>query len=178
MYLEGTALKGQLCNPFVATTVGEGADGSALTDGTYMFYYCTNLTSWTVDMPNLENGTSMFFYCFSLTSFSGDLSKLAGTSPTTGGYRMFYNCTSLTSFNSTLPALAYGTDMFNGCILNEASVLNILNSIPNHSSGTHKLHLGKRTNFLDSTDIAEMLGTSVPIAASTSYKYKGWTITV
>lgn len=91
---------------------------------------------------------------------------------------MFYNCSELTSFNSTLPALAYGQDMFYGCNLDEASVLRILNSIPTWTSGTHQLHLGKRTNYLNSTDIAALLGTTTPIAAKTNYRYKGWTITI
>lgn len=91
---------------------------------------------------------------------------------------MFRSCSNLTSFNSTLPALAYGQDMFYGCNLDEASVLRILNSIPTWTSGTHQLHLGKRTNYLNSTDIAALLGTTTPIAAKTNYSYKGWTITI
>lgn len=91
---------------------------------------------------------------------------------------MFKNCSNLTSFNSTLPKLVYGQDMFIGCNLDEASVLRILNSIPTYTSGTHPLHLGKNTNYLNSTDVADLLGTTTPIAASTSYKCKGWKITV
>lgn len=90
---------------------------------------------------------------------------------------MFYNCTNLTSFNSTLPTLDYGQDMFYGCILDEDSVLRILNSIPTFTSGTHKLHLGKGTNYQNSTEIADLLNTTTPIAAA-NYSYKGWTITV
>lgn len=104
---------------------------------------------------------------------------------------MFYNCSKLTSFNSTLPALAYGQDMFYGCILDEASVLRILNSIPTYTSGTYKLHLGKRTNYQTSDKVAAKLRTSTggtvstPIPAATNYRCvdddgndKGWTITV
>ena len=91
---------------------------------------------------------------------------------------MFSNCTSLTSFAGDLSKLTKGNNMFSSCNLDEASVLRILNSIPTYTSGSHPLHLGKRTNFLNSTDIATLLGTTVPIAASTSYKYKGWTITI
>lgn len=39
MVIDGTALKGRLCNHYLATTVGAGADGSSLTDGSYMFAY-------------------------------------------------------------------------------------------------------------------------------------------
>ena len=244
MYLDGTALKGQLCNHYLATTVGDGADGSTLTDGSLMFYNCTSLTSWTVELPNLTEGSYMFynctkltswtvelpkltygnymFYgCSKLTSFAGDLTNLTEgsymfrncTSLTswtvelpnlTNGSNMFYNCSKLTSWTVELPNLIYGSSMFSGCnaltsfnagteglkslydgtnmfqncILDETSVLHILNTIPTYTSGTYKLHLGKRTNFLNSTEIATLLGTTTPIAASTSYNYKGWTITV
>lgn len=197
MYLDGTALKGRLCNPQVATTVGDGADGSTLTDGTNMFYECPNLTSWTVDLPNLTNGYYMFCSCYGLTSFTGDLPNLENgdsmfvwceemTSWTvelpnlTNGNEMFFGCTGLTSFNAGtegLKSLTKGDCMFQNCILNETSVLHILNTIPTYTSGTHKLHLGDNRNFLTSTDIASLLGTTTPIAAGT-YNYKGWTITV
>lgn len=162
-----------------------------LENGSFMFEKCTGLTSWTVDLPSLTNGTSMFNGCSKLSSFSGDLSNLRGTSTLNGGYKMFYNCTSLKTFNSPLPKLAYGQDMFYGCILNEDSILNILNSIPTHTSGTHPLHLGKRTNYQTSVKVAAKLRTSTggtvstPIPAAANYRCvdddgndKGWTITI
>lgn len=162
-----------------------------LTNGYSMFNTCNGLTSWTVDLPNLTDGAYMFYYCKGLTSFAGDLSKLAGTSATTGGSNMFSGCAKLTSFNSTLPALAYAKSMFQNCILDAASVLRILNSIPTHSSGTHELHLGKYTNYQTSVDVAAKLRTAgggtvtTPIAAATNYRCvdengndKGWTITI
>lgn len=149
-----------------------------LTNGDHMFYGCNRFTSWTVDLPSLTDGAQMFGYCGGMTSFAGDLSELAGTSSINGGYKMFTGCPKLTSFNSALPKLVHGADMFRDCILDEASVLRILNSIPTHTSETHKLHLGKRTNYMNSTDIADLLGTTTPIAAATNYSYKGWTITV
>lgn len=94
---------------------------------------------------------------------------------------MFDNCTNLTSFKAGtegLKSLSDGSSMFSYCKLDKTSVLHILNTIPTYTSGTYRLHLGKRTNYQDSTDIATLLGTTVPIAASTSYNYKGWTITV
>lgn len=76
MYYDGTALKGLLFNPCLATSVGEGADGSALVDGSRMFLNCTTLTSWTTDLPNLTTGTNMFNGCSTLTSWTADLPKL------------------------------------------------------------------------------------------------------
>lgn len=147
-------------------------DLSSLTDGDNMFNGCTGLTSWTVDLPNLTNGSYMFYSCTGLTSWNANLPNL------TNGSSMFHRCTSLTSWNVALPNLTNGSSMFNSCNLDEASVLRILNSIPTWTSGTHQLHLGKRTNYLNSTDIATLLSTTTPIAAKTNYSYKGWTITI
>lgn len=217
MVMDGTALKGLLFNPCLATSVGEDADGSTLVDGTRMFLNCTTLTSWTTDLPNLTSGSSMFNGCTGLTSWAVDLLSLTNgfymfsgcsgltswtaalpnltegtnmftrcsnlTSWTTAlpkltnGNTMFSTCTALTSWNVDLPRLTNGTAMFSGCNLDEPSVLRILNSIPTYTSGTHNLQLGKRTNYLNSTDIAALLNTTTPIAA-TNYSYKGWTITV
>lgn len=160
-------------------------DLTNLTNGSYMFYQCTKLPSWTADLPSLTTGPGMFKSCSKLASFSGELPKLKN------GDSMFYNCTSLISFNSTLPAMTSATDMFYGCILNEDSILNILNSIPTYTSGTRRLNLGKRTNYQTSDKVAAKLRTSTggtvstPIPAATNYRCvddngndKGWTITV
>lgn len=68
--------------------------------------------------------------------------------------------------------------MFYNCNLDETSVLHILNTIPTYTGGTKELHLGKSTNYKNSTAIATLLGTTTPIAAKINYSYKGWTITV
>lgn len=199
MYVEEGELKGNGFNIVAdVTTVTKNLDTSNISDGSYMFQNCSKLTSWTVelpnltnsnymfsgcsglaswtvDLPNLTNGTSMFNGCSKLTSFSGDLTNL------TNGYGMFSTCSKLTSFNAEtegLKSLSDGTNMFQNCILDETSVLHILNTIPTYTSGTHKLHLGKRTNYMNSTYIADLLGTTTPIAAATNYSYKGWTITI
>lgn len=143
-----------------------------LVNGTSMFRNCAALTSWTIDVPNLTDGSFMFYNCTGLTSWTVELPKLMSAKS------MFNHCTGLTSWTAELPNLTDGTGMFTGCILDEASVLCILNSVPTYTDGTHELHLGKRTNYLNSTEIAALLNTTTPIAAATSYKYKGWTITV
>ena len=234
MVMDGTALKGQLCNPQLATIVGDGADGSTLTDGSYMFYYCANLTSWTAELPNLTNGSFMFSWCTNLTSFDATLPKLEDgnsmfyycrklTSWTvdlpylTNSIDMFYGCSGLTTWTADLPnlenanymfsscdkltsfnagteglkSLTSGSNMFKNCILDEASVLHILNTIPTYTSGTHQLHLGKYANYQTSDKVAAKLRTSTggtvstPIPAATNYRCvdddgndKGWTITV
>lgn len=156
-----------------------------LTIGAYMFYECPKLSSWTVDLPNLTDGSYMFYYCTGLTSWTVDLPNL------TNGDSMFYNCPNLGSWTVDLPNLTTGNSMFYNCILDEASVLHILNSIPSYTSGTHKLHLGKYTNYKTSDKVAAKLRTSTggtvltPISAGTNYRCvddngndKGWTIHV
>ena len=231
------ALKGMLGNNYSTTTVGEGANGAALIDGEYMFMSYASLTSFSIDLPNLENGTSMFSTCYNLASFTGDLSKLQNgtnmfdncsnlTSFSTdlpnleNGNYMFANCFNLTSFSTDLPKLVHGTNMFNGCNrltsftgdlsnltdgtsmffyceLDVQSIVNVLSSIPFHSSGTHILHMGFNTNFQNDPDgiIRQWLknsdGTevSIPIAAGAYrcygtdpndgvFKNKGWLISI
>ena len=170
-------------------------DAATVTNGALYFQNQVNLTSWDVDLPVLEDANQMFADCSNLTSFNADLPKLTGAnamfSPCASltsfsanlpelenGSFMFQGCARLTSFNADLPKLNTGRDMFNSCALNEDSVLRVLNSISTYTEGTHSLNIGKRTNFKDSATIAALLGTTTPIAASTAYSYKGWTITV
>ena len=78
-------------------------------DGEYMFYFCSNLTSFNSDLSSLTNGYSMFYKCSNLTSFASGLSSL------TNGYKMFNSCTNLTSFSSDLSSLTNGYSMFYKC---------------------------------------------------------------
>jgi hypothetical protein len=59
---------------------------SSVTNGSSMFSYCENLTTFGYDLSSVTNGSSMFSYCENLTTFTSDLSSL------TNGYYMFYNC--------------------------------------------------------------------------------------
>ena len=103
-----------------------------LTDGDYMFFGCTNLTTFNGDLSSLTYGAGMFLFCENLTSFSSNLSSLtdgnymftecsqltsfnSNLSSLTNGLEMFYNCSQLTSFNSNLSSLTDGESMFNGC---------------------------------------------------------------
>ena len=75
-----------------------------LTDDSYMFQNCTNLTSFSSDLTSLTNSSGMFHRCSNLTSFSSDLSSLA-----------------------------IGYSMFDSCKLDAHSIGNIIHSIKNHS---------------------------------------------
>ena len=98
--------------------VGNGADGTkttlfdaaTATNGSYMFYQRSSLTSWNVNLPKLENGTDMFNSCARLASWNVDLPKLEN------GNQMFNGCAALTSWNVTLPELTNGNRMFYYCI--------------------------------------------------------------
>lgn len=136
-------------------------DLSSLTIGSYMFYYCTNLTSFTGDMPALTNGTDMFYWCNNLTSFKGKLTAL------TNGVYMFSNCSNLTSFESDLSALTSGSNMFSKCKLDLASVNRIATSIPSYTSGSHPITIG-----VDSTKVS----TEQQATANTIIVGKGWTV--
>lgn len=132
-----------------------------LEDGYYLQYGKSTLTSWDIPLPSLTNGYYMFNNCESLASFKGDLSSL-----TSGNY-MFYN-TSLKSFESDLPALTTGAGMFGWCQLNKESALRVLNSIPEYTSGTHKLTIGIHVDHQTDEEV---------IAAITAAEAKKWTIT-
>ena len=85
------------------------SDLSSLTEGTYMFQGCTNLTTFTSDLSSLTGGSYMFSGCTNLSSFEPDLSSL------TEGEGMFHVCSNLTTFTSDLSSLLNGTDMFQSC---------------------------------------------------------------
>lgn len=86
------------------------ADLVNLTDGTELFQDNLNLNvDWEISLPNLTNGSYMFAYCTELKSFSGDLSNLEN------GEEMFGSCESLTSWTVELPNLTNGSYMFSCC---------------------------------------------------------------
>ena len=70
-----------------------------------MFYYCSDITSFSSNLPNLTNGHCMFSNCTNLISFNSDLPSL------TDGASMFEK-TKLASWNIDLPSLTNGINMF------------------------------------------------------------------
>ena len=91
---------------------------SNLTSLSYMFYYCSKLTSLNLssfDTSKVTSMSNMFYYCNKLTSL--DLSSF-DTSKVTNMYHMFYYCTSLTSLDLSNFNTSSVTDMgymFGGC---------------------------------------------------------------
>lgn len=140
-------------------------------DGRNGLYYVDTTERIYCELPLLQDGTYCFCRNTKLLEVEGDFHSL------TNGTQFCRGCTSLYSFKANLPKLSNGASMFIDCVLNEESVLRILNTIPSYSSGSYPLHLGRNVNFASSNEIATLLGTNVPIAAG-NYSYKGWTITI
>ena len=82
-----------------------------VTDMSYMFYYCSKLTSLEVtnfNTANVTNMSSMFSSCLSLTSLDA---THFNTAKVTNMNKMFYNCSALTSLDVTKFNTANVTDM-------------------------------------------------------------------
>ena len=107
-----------------------------------------------IDDANLVNGESMFVGQTLMGTFVGNLGKL------TNGKSMFSGCTSLVDFCADLGSLTDGTDMFKGCTLSEDSIIYIVDSLPEVTSGTI------------------CLGTAVSDVLKTEAVNKGWTVVV
>ena len=144
-------------------------DLSSLTNGSYMFNYCSNLTSFSGDLSSLTNGYYMFSQCKNLTSFNGDLSSL------TSGTYMFQFCSNLTSFNGDLSSLTSGANMFgngttNCCKLDLASVQNIADTINDLAAQgkTGSISIGMAKSIQGNADLDTALAT---------IRSKGWTVT-
>ena len=87
-------------------------DTENVTNMSYMFYNCANLTA----VPQLNTGkvtnmNSMFYHCDKLTTI-----PLLNTSNVTSMYQMFYNCGSLTTVPQLDTSNVTGMNsMFSGC---------------------------------------------------------------
>jgi hypothetical protein len=89
------------------------------------------------NMPELVNGDYRYKNHKELTTVISDMPSL------TSAVQMFYE-TNLTTFCGDLSSLENGIDMFTGCKLDENSIINIIDSIPDHFSDgkTHILSIG------------------------------------
>lgn len=115
------------------------------------------MTEWTVELPNkLTDASSMFDGCTGLTSFSTPSSTLP--SSITNAIYMFSKCSSLREFKPSLAGLTscenfYG--VFRGCILNERSIRNILDTLPDRTGKTElTINIGGDNTIDDSTQTA------------------------
>lgn len=155
-----------------------------LVSATSTFRNCY-LTEWNIDLPKLSNGSD-FIRNNPIVSFTGNLDSLKN------GYDFFWACPSFTTFNSALPSLENGSDMFGATKLNKQSVLNVLESIPRYTSGSHGLMIGIHIDHKYDPDVQLALKrasinyvptNTLPIDPETGEPIevtegKGWTLTV
>ena len=105
-------------SPITLIDFGTGFNTSNVTDMSYMFSWCSNVTSLDVSLFNTENVTDMswmFERCFSLTSL--DVSNF-NTSRVTSMHCMFIECYTLKSLDVSHFNTSNVTDMcavFEGC---------------------------------------------------------------
>ncbi len=118
-----------------------------LTDAFRMFDNCTNLTSFSSNLPSLTNGIGMFSSCSNLTSFSSDLSSL------TNGYAMFIFCK-----------------------LDAPSVKNIIDTI-NTATASLTLGMGCDNTTEDKDLFAQEVGYADMTSLLAALQAKGWTVT-
>lgn len=111
------------------------------------------------NMPELVNGDYRYKGHTELTTVICDMPNLKSA------YQMFMN-TSLSGFCGSLSSLENGKDMFTGCRLDEASLVNIIDSLPSYTSGEYILSGSYDASISDDT-IEEIKAEG---------ELKGWTI--
>ena len=93
----------------------------------------------------------MFYGCTALETFDIDLRT------TDRANYMFCNCSNLISFNSDLSSLKYGSYMFSNCSLNAPSVQNIALTI-NKVTNSPRIDIGVDTTIVSDTQVKKDLG--------------------
>ena len=169
------------------------SDMNALLHCDNMFYNCSSLTTVESDMKSLKDGTNLFYYCYNLAAFGGELSSLTNgsymfsynnlstfnetLSSLTNGRGMFSDCFNLSSFASNLSSLTDGNYMFYGCVLDAASVKNIINTIKTLSSsqtGIIDLGIGCETSITDKNLFAREAGYNDMDSLLNAFTNKRW----
>ena len=97
---------------------------SSLVNGTKMFYFCENISSFDINLKSLENGEGMFSDCDNIIEIKNDMPSLKN------GIYMFDGCDSLYTIKSDLKSLINGEGMFMDCT-NLNTFTGELNSLSN-----------------------------------------------
>lgn len=130
-----------------------------VTQGNFLFSCINRITTSSVNFPKLTNGFEMFGKCYRMTTFNGKFPAM------TNGENVFRYNYNFSNFEADLPVLSNGNNIFADCILNKDSVIRIINSIPQYSSGTHTLTLGIHKELENDADVAYYIQLA---------KNKGW----
>ena len=134
-------------------------DFPSVTQGNLLFSNLLKIEKSSVVFPKLTNGFEMFGKDYRLTTFDGQFPVM------TNGEAVFRYNYNFSNFEADLPVLSNGNNIFADCILNKESVIRIINTIPQYSSGTHTLTLGIHKNLENDADIASWIQVA---------KNKGW----
>lgn len=131
--------------------------------------YADDGTIVTANLSGVANGTRLFYNQAKLAEIplSWKLDSI------TDGTSMCESCTNLTTFSFPLNNLSNGSGMFNGCSLDEKSVENILTTIPEYTSGSHKLTMNMSADAFEKFN--KITGNDATTPGTISYK--GWEIT-
>ena len=142
-------------------------------DISYMFNGISSLEEFNVEsLPKCTTAagpySSAFNGCKNLREFHTLMPalKVATTSSSTG---MFESCSKLSVCSVGFPALNQADRMFYACILDKASAIIVLNSLPSYNSGTHVLGIGIHVDHQQDEEV---------LAAIANAEAKGWALTV
>lgn len=138
-------------------------DLPVLTSSTNLAYGCGSLKLVSVNAPNATKMTSTIHNSYLATTLKGYFPKVATA------YSMCYGACSLHTVEAEFPALIDASGMFHNCILNKESALRVTNSVPEYTSGTHRITIGIH---IDNQTDEEVL------SAIENTEAKGWTVTV
>ena len=94
---------------------------------------------------------------------------LSNTKHIESGTVAYQGCVALEEFPTSYPALSSANDMFTGCRIKGWQAIEVLNSIPSYSSGTHKITMGIHVDHKNDEEV---------LAAIANAEAKGWTLTV
>lgn len=125
-------------------------ESDKIENGSYMFW--GSLGTYNESLPNLD-----------LTIWDSPLSSLKN------GYYMFDGCIKLSSFTGNLGALEDGTRMFANCVLDKASISNIVNGLPSRTDTSQSITIGADISLINDSDIPNLIKTATD---------KGWTVKV
>lgn len=125
------------------------------------FCYSLNLGVWEYDLPNLTNGANLLGHS-KATGFRGRLDKLQYARGMCSGQSGF------TLFEADLPSLIDAVNFMNQTIVDKASALRVLTTLPAYSSGTHRITIGIHIDHQADEEV---------LAAIEAATAKGWQVT-
>ena len=138
------------------------------TDARLIVQYAGKLKEMELIMPSIVKFTYLGTDLFPSNAVS--LEKIKVVVPKITGCAFPYNNTKLTVFDAEFPSLVDAPDLCPTSILNAASVIKVLNSLPTWTDGgTHRVMLGIHVD--NQSDEALL-------AAIANAEAKGWTLTV